>query len=238
MKKCGFTLAEALLALAVVGVVAAMTIPALVNSHQKQVCASSLSAAVSDMENTLSAMIMSEGMDALTETDFYKAESVDDASAALEKYFEVQKSGSRTSDFYESTTVKGLDKSDVDLPDGYTYFSKKGALYIFTKGTEEDLKMSDAEALGSGTNLAKKAYDLVIDVNGTKKPNTIGRDIFGFAVGDDGHLFPYGGNDYAIFSETGTWNGAEGDYSCADGSSVSGWGCTARLIERAYKMDY
>lgn len=238
MKLRGFTLAEALLALAILGVVAAMTIPMLANSHQKQVCSASLSTAVSDIENAMSAMIMGEGADILTETEFYNSESVDGASAALGKYFEIQKSQDSPSDFYGTSSVKGLDASQVELPEGNSYLSKKGALYIFKKSEDEDKNMSDAEALAKGTNLSKKAYDLVIDVNGAKKPNTVGRDIFGFAVGDDGHLYPYGGEDYAKYSETGTWKDNEGAYSCTDGNSVSGWGCTARLIEHVYKMDY
>lgn len=237
MKKCGFTLAETLLALAIVGVVAAMTIPMLVNSHQKQVCAASLSAAVSDMENALSAMIMSEGVDVLTETAFYNAESVSDSSEALQNHFELQKSTETPSSFYNSITVKDLNGSKTDLITGNTYFSKKGVLYIF-KVNSDNSGMSDAEALASGTNLSKKVYDLVIDVNGSKKPNIVGRDIFGFAIGEDGHLFPYGGKDYAKYSGTGTWNESGGDYSCMDGATVSGWGCTARLIEHVYKMDY
>ncbi len=37
MKKCGFTLAEVLITLGIIGIVAAITIPALINSYQKHV---------------------------------------------------------------------------------------------------------------------------------------------------------------------------------------------------------
>ena len=47
MKKRGFTLAEILIALGVVGIIAAISIPGLVTESKKKVWASSLSTAVS-----------------------------------------------------------------------------------------------------------------------------------------------------------------------------------------------
>ncbi len=82
---------------------------------------------------------------------------------------------------------------------------------------------------------------MIIDVNGAAKPNMIGRDIFFFQLGSDGVLYPFGGRDVAKYEQGSvdrTWNGV-GGWSCTDNTKSNfGVGCTARLIENGYNMDY
>ena len=68
MKKLGFTLTEALLALAIIGVVAALTLPSVTLEHRKRTYSASLAAAVSDFETAMSTMIVREGVYDLPET--------------------------------------------------------------------------------------------------------------------------------------------------------------------------
>ena len=60
MKKNGFTLAEILIALSIVGVVAAISIPGLVMENKKKVWANSLSTAASNFENALTSYLVTE----------------------------------------------------------------------------------------------------------------------------------------------------------------------------------
>ena len=74
MKKFGFTLAEILIALTIVGVVAAISIPTMVMESKKKVWATSLTTAVSDMENVLTTYIITEGADSLFDIEtFYNS---------------------------------------------------------------------------------------------------------------------------------------------------------------------
>ena len=57
MKKQGFTLAEVLITLGIVGVVAALTAPALVMSSRNEANAARLSTVVSNMENAFQTAI-------------------------------------------------------------------------------------------------------------------------------------------------------------------------------------
>jgi prepilin-type N-terminal cleavage/methylation domain-containing protein len=68
MKKNGFTLAEVLIALGLVGILSAMTVPTLVKNNQNQILSNSLSTAVSDFENAMTAMITRENVSNLHET--------------------------------------------------------------------------------------------------------------------------------------------------------------------------
>ena len=58
MKRKGFTLAEVLIALSIVGIIAALTIPNMVTSYKKSVFGSSLAVAVSNFETAMQGMII------------------------------------------------------------------------------------------------------------------------------------------------------------------------------------
>ena len=68
MKKSGFTLAEVLITLGIIGVVAALTAPALVMSSRNEANAAKLSVSISNLENAFTNMIISEGVDNMFQT--------------------------------------------------------------------------------------------------------------------------------------------------------------------------
>ena len=71
MKKFGFTLAEVLITLGIVGVVAALTAPALVMSSRNEANAARLSVVVSNLENAFNNAIVQEGADNLYGTSLW-----------------------------------------------------------------------------------------------------------------------------------------------------------------------
>ena len=139
--------------------------------------------------------------------------------------------------------------------------SKKGIAYIievmnskdgYTKGlhliTETDesgnerpvdsvqVENTESSVLDAGGNLYNIAAVIYVDVNGKNKPNTFGRDIFAFYMGNDGILYPYGGIDESIFfrgDDSVTWH-----TRCSDTKKITGTECTARLVENGFKVDY
>lgn len=66
MKKFGYTIAEILISLALIGIVVAVTLPTFVSNYRRQACASALSVAVSNFEKAMTAYIMKENA-----TDLY-----------------------------------------------------------------------------------------------------------------------------------------------------------------------
>ena len=68
-KKSGFTLAEVLITLGIIGVVAAMTIPTLMMNYQKQVWESKLKKAYSVATNACERMLVEENV-FLSKTDW------------------------------------------------------------------------------------------------------------------------------------------------------------------------
>lgn len=69
MKKLGFTLAEILISLAIVGIVAAICIPTLGTNARKQANFATLKTTVSDFENAFSAVLIAHGADSFEDDD-------------------------------------------------------------------------------------------------------------------------------------------------------------------------
>lgn len=84
---------------------------------------------------------------------------------------------------------------------------------------------------------------IYVDVNGKDMPNKFGRDVFAFVLVDDGHLYPYGSENAAIALElsvannANTWKSDNVTYGCTK-KGFKGLGCTARLVENNFKVDY
>ena len=82
MKKTGFTLAEILISIAIIGVVAAISLPTLGTSAKKQANEAKLKVVISDLENAFSTMITSEVTERLQETKAWD----DSDSEFIEEY--------------------------------------------------------------------------------------------------------------------------------------------------------
>ena len=101
MKKRGFTLAEILIALGVVGFIAAISIPGLVTESKKKVWASSLSTAVSNFENAMTSYLIYENEYRLSDTKAWKefSDNLSDKKA-LGKKFSIKKKSNQPNDYY------------------------------------------------------------------------------------------------------------------------------------------
>ena len=249
MKKTGFTLAETIITLGIVGVVAALTIPTLVTDNQKKVCANSLSAAVSNFENAMNVMIMKDNATNLYETKAWKAlnksalssSNMADFVSEVNQTFTIVNYGEKVEDFY-STNLKSINNEEVDkssvMTSELSLEVKNGATYFISiaDSTKDPNGRKDLEVLEKGGNYSKKAATVYVDVNSQKKPNTIGQDIFQFDLGADGYLYPAGGLDYSIYTDLSkkhVWNEKNSDYQCISAPyAKNGFGCTARLIEK------
>lgn len=234
MIKRGFTLAEILIALGIVGVVAALTIPTFVNNGRNQANASKLSVTVNAVENALTSMIARESADDMTDTQWYSGGfTVSD----LGNYLKLNGSKSnKLIDYYSTKTPFTTISGTANNPSVTNiYETKNGALLMFNNKTTHSQTEATVKAYGGSV------YDsigmLSIDVNGAAKPNVWGRDVFYFLVGSDGHLYPAGSLNFSILfsgKDINMWN-KTGSYNCTTSKTL---GCTARLIEEGYQVNY
>lgn len=277
-KKRGFTLAEVLITLGIVGVVAALTAPALVMSSRNEANAARLSVVISNLENAFQSAIAQEGADNLYGTslwDFGGGERLNATQGnraqfvgRLGQYMILNGYKDSAGEFYDSiptcpmSTTGGTNsqqcisgRTQRFSGDGrmFTIETKNGAAIHMRAYRRNGLAAAKQAAIARGCTYYTNAADIIIDVNGKNSPNTFGRDIFWFQLGENGVLYPVGGVDVSHVDEWqdengnnvnhGTWNVANNDSSCLDNdkgsrAGVRGIGCAARVIADGYKINY
>lgn len=204
MKKNGFTLAEVLITLGIIGVVAAMTLPTLIQKHQKQVYVNGLKKAISTSQNMLKQMQADEGASDLSGTKLflegvYDYESEDGYgnpnvfAEIVPKYLKVVKickSEECTQEYIPATftndnkpqNTKGANK--VKIWEIWDEEDKvKDTIVGFYTADGEIFYM--APHAGHGPEI--EGYDpksilIFVDVNGNKGPNIENVDLFKFSI--------------------------------------------------------
>lgn len=173
-KKSGFTLAEILITLGIIGTVAAMTIPTLMMNYQKQVWESKLKKIFSIATNACERMLIEENVSRVNETAVYGEVTNDN----LRTYFKLMQDG-------ENVENKGF---SILLPDsGVLYLNAEDngfRFYTDVNGTETrpntvgrdefefrlDQNCAYDNNLGEGASDAATAFKNVVE-NDWKIPN-------------------------------------------------------------------
>lgn len=247
MKK-GFTLAEVLITLGIIGVVAALTIPTLVSKYQKTQYITQLKKAYSQFNEALKLMSNDMGCpnDLKCTGLFVNSESLNLSQYEKEigdsfiKYFKVIKNcelelnaGCLPSSVYDFYDGSGAPGSYDDWENWYKFITADGsawALYGF----------DGCPDTGPG-HMEQWCGYASVDVNGPGKgPNVLGRDLFNFYItnGKGAQLYPVGGIDNIEY--TGWWrnSNAEGDYkSCYEDNKYAN-DCAGRVMEEGWQMNY
>ena len=200
-----FTLAEVLITLGIIGVVAAMTLPTLIQNHQKQTYVTGAKKATATVSNMLQKMMADEGVSSIIETEIYKSTSCifngsieeansgnnsggycgeedgytnqDALSRLVPKYMKVIKECNETSC---EQTYKSLWGFDCDQNGKCSLTSDNGSGRPFATGYQHNGARVFYTADGMIYYFAggTKGLSVGFDVNGTKGPNEYGRDLF------------------------------------------------------------
>lgn len=239
MKKNAFTLAETVIALSLVGILAALTLPQVIDSHQRKLQAKTLSVAVSNFENAMNLMLLREGVDNLASTKAWKSvnnsmtrtsssSNINKFMKELEKYMPIESYKTATVNY---KNLKGSANVSYNAP--VRFFTKKGIEYKITIADVQTSSANESAVMAAGGSYVSRAGYLQIDVNGEDKPNIEGRDYFDFEIASDGKIYPWRGEDHCIKNgytkentKTKCVTQREGHY------------CTAYLVENGYEMDY
>lgn len=239
----GFTLAEVLITLGIIGVVAAITMPTLIQNHQKQVYVNQLKKTYSTLEQGFQKMLADEGVERLSDLPYWNEYCVSDYCDATKE---------KTLFAIDNFFNKGFKATYVNIPDyiiSTTSFTEDGynnqiqladnsAIIDFIIPSRAPFYKTHEECeliKSKGGNMCSRINDappIRIDVNGSKGPNKVGRDIFEFYLSDEGKLYPLGGKDTYLY------NYPDRTYQpCYLGKTCTAC-CTARIIENGWKMDY
>lgn len=244
-----FTLAETLITLGIIGVIAAIVIPPLLNNYPKQEYVNGLKKNYSEISQMFKNYIADEGVENLSQTkllstDPYSDESQTYLNTMVRKYFKIIDSCKMTEPCKLSTKL--LDNSgyaSAQDTNAYAFYTTAGTYFSIALDTES----SCTPNYSIKTPMKGNCGTLYIDVNGAQQPNKLGRDGYMLMIGPDGNLFPYYGISYAQYntaintSPKNPWT----SYTSVCGTAgspniegVEGWGCAARIIEEGWEMNY
>ena len=182
-----FTLAEVLITLVIIGVIATITVPTLINKTNKQEYVSRLKKAYSTLSQATNLIIAEEGppknnwaSDPIKIYDLYK------------KYLTYSRDCDNSTKCWGTGSYKYLNGNNYGALDNWDNYRKivlnDGISVMFDQFSSSECTFywEDGNP-GSGCAL------IWVDVNGAKKPNIIGRDTFTFVVKEKG-LYPVGCN--------------------------------------------
>ena len=241
-RKAGFTLAEVLITLGIIGVVAALTLPTLIKNYQKQVWVNQLKKAYSTLNNGFKQIVAEEGCTSLA---CYSPSSAN-INDCLD--FSNKKTVEKIVSTFKLTNVEAT--YYIDSIYNYKCYNLSG---IFTGTPFEPNSSNIVGTTPDGMILAISdcPTSIMVDLNGLKAPNTYGRDIFGFYFFDSNDsviVAPWGsiqGTKYISDHITGAPLPSQEELinninkSCSTDKNVGGGdSCAAKIIMDGWKMDY
>ena len=228
-KKNGFTLAEVLITLGVIGVVAALTLPSVISKFQNQAYLAALKKSYSTIQNAHLRVVGEYGepsewdwYDYLTDKDNSKMIKITDSYA---RYIVGRYCGHTSGG--NVTDCINIDPNDLKMLNGQSsqgnIWYGTGTIYHasnhYKLSTGPTLALLFEQNAGGGVHWALIHKNIkilyIIDVNGAKKPNQVGRDIYYFMLKDD-KLQPY-------YDGTSDCNKGGLGFTCAYDVITNGW---------------
>ena len=158
--KLAFTLAEVLITLGVIGVVASITMPTVIKEYQKHITVSKLKKAYTNLQNAIQ-MSISENGDMST-WDFSENNDY---------------SGTESKEFFDKYIVKYYKK----LKNYHVYNSEVRSIDGLNPVKPEWITLTDGTSIGV-TIKGRNSMWIYIDINEQKLPNKLGKDVFLIAV--------------------------------------------------------
>lgn len=248
-----FTLAEVLITLGIIGVVAAITVPTLINNAQKKEYVSRLQKTYSMLNQAFKQYAADQGCTDMICTGLFSGTTTANEPEwdnFFNNYLKVAKNCGRSTNQGCFPTETYLNYAGTNTPDSDGTYYK----VILADGQSLGIRpYSDAAYLNcTRRNTAGKENDplyqtcgeILLDTNGMKGPNKAGRDYF-----FDSSLVIT--NTHGVMSSNGSvanggWSGPTcvwpnnsiPNYYCGTDAPSYGGGCAARIIEQSWEMNY
>ena len=217
-KKTGFTLAEILISLAILGVVAAVTLPSINANVNNQAMEKQTLKFYTQFKKAIDLYKAEEGVDSITGNDFKP-----DTFAS--KYFNLAQKCNADDKCYPDKYTSWNGK-DTSMDNVNNFFNNDG-IYVLADGTVFSIDYDSDESVPLG---------VYFDVNGKKGPNKVGYDFWHFNVYYDGSI-----DESSITPEVREYGynvleGIDNRFSyCKEGGYG---GCFGHFMRNNFKFDY
>ena len=174
MRKRAFTLTELLIALGIIGTIAALCIPSLMTTINNKSLAIQLQNNVAAIQQAIANQKIIKNTKDMSETAF--ANETDFYALFQSSKGETCSASSTTKCWGDSYRVIGGGAPSYELvPEGNAIRLKNGATIAYETG--------NGDAYGN-----KQLCEIFIDVNGADEPNIVGRDLFAFFISKNGTI--------------------------------------------------
>lgn len=210
--KVAFTLAEVLITLGIIGVVAALTLPSVIANYNEKATVTKLKKVYSLLDQGFTQMITDEGtVDTWGEDMENKSKRLNEL---FPKYFQIAKKcdfGESHQDckeikyknrFNSTIVVFSFQRGIYYLKDGtiiYTYMNSNNSTSCF-QDKNLSKEMPDLPGYNYGT-YGGACGQINVDINGEKGPNIFDKDVFRFVLVTDG-IVPAGSIKETIWTDT------------------------------------
>lgn len=222
MKNKAFTLAETLIVIMILGIVAALTIPALVSSYMRTACANQLKRVAAEITTAAKTIIADEKAD--EENTANNVDMVGDQTG-----FYYTKAGSSTSDntqgarYFLENFFKYNFKGRADTIANTTYKNSTNAeIGTIPAEITDCVQTLTTAIICMRYDANNQRQRIFVDVNGKKKPNTAGVDLFVIQITD-----------------TGSLEDINQDHECGTGNDVTtaASGCFAKVNNNNWRIE-
>lgn len=229
MKTKGFTMAEVLITLGIIGIVAAMTLPSLINNKRNKALETAFKKNYSVIEQALN-MYYAQNGERLTKDTIAQGH----LKGTIIKYFNVLVDCGRGSESsasaLEKTCIPNYENEGSTDKNSTNYKTFNGKTNIYLRPFDDgQFVLNDGSLILLEDSTPRNLY-ISVDVNGYKQnPNRLGQDLFMFQISEQGKLLPMGAEGTTYYRETDEY------CSKTSTSNMNGAGCTIKaLTEKDY----
>ena len=226
-QRVAFTLAEVLITLGVIGVVAAMTMPVLITNYQKHVTVNRLKKSVSSLRQAVTRAqadygdmsgwdFLQAGHNLTDDVESFRESKENFVKNYIMQYMQIAKDcGLNNVNKCYDYSVSSLDRTSFKMMMSYgrMFLTADGTLYSIV--TDSTIITDD-----DGNSISVSTGDLLvnIDINGAQGPNLLGRDVFLLQLDpSDKKLKMFGAGVSRDVLKNDSW-----------------WGCNSRTSKRYY----
>ena len=231
-KNFAFTLAEVLITMAIIGIVAAITIPSLVQKYQEKARVTALKKFYSVINQAVQMAVIEHGTPDMWGISSEAPEVMLTTIFPYIKHAKFCNDGNSKCHTADTLYMRRGEKLDTHVFNGGDGTGRAGMQLAdgMIVGVYANMTAAGACSINLGTgDLTNICGEYIVDVNGSSKPNTYGKDLFIFNLTKRGTLVPVGARNY-------TAAGYVFETGCLS-DSAAGWGCAGWVIENG-NMDY
>ena len=198
----GFTLAEVLIALGIVGILAAISLPALQASASRKSIGPSVEKAFALLKNSNKLLLKAEESDNLEDACKDLGYN-NDYLGCISRYSSMSKfpTANKVHKYYTYYNGTVQTSTFASLP---VYGTNDGFIYAYEGGSRTSQPTTDFTAPKDANDTRLERFNgrywvVVVDINGENKPNTMGKDVFRFLVDTSGVVFADGSRKWVDF---------------------------------------